>query len=60
MQIEDATGKPEEDMPPSLKAALADEDKEKEAMGYTFITVNLADPRSFPNFKSKESQDKLF
>jgi len=47
-------------MPPSIKEALAEEIKEPEIQGYEFKTVNIADPRCFPNFKSKEAQEKLF
>ena len=41
------------------------EQKAKEAamskdQGFEFTVINLADPKAFPNFKSKDTQEKFF
>lgn len=63
MEIEDSTGQPEEQeqMPPSLREALAEENKvAEENLGFEFKLIPQDMPNVFPNFKAKETTDKFW
>ena len=63
MEIEDTTGQPEEQeqMPPSLREALAEETKvEEQNLGFEFKLIPQDMPNVFPNFKTKETADKFY
>lgn len=45
-------------------AQIVEQKEEKEAQqergGFEFVLISLDDPRVFPNFKSKENQERFF